>query len=164
MSEPSAWRENRNADKPVTRSGYPKPSATVTTRSITMLASMGRPKPIERMSMESDRGQDQIDELDEDERGDDPAEAVDEAVAPEDGGAVERPELHPPQRKGDESRNDDGVVDHGGEDRRVRVVEVHHVQHPELGVRHEKHRRDDGEVLGDVVGDGEGRERPAGDE
>jgi hypothetical protein len=29
------------------------------------------------MSVQSDRGQDEIDELDEDERGDDPADAVD---------------------------------------------------------------------------------------
>jgi hypothetical protein len=54
------------------------------------------------MSVESDRGQDEVDQLDEDERGDDPADAVYEAVAPQDRGTVERPELDLAQREGDQ--------------------------------------------------------------
>jgi hypothetical protein len=41
-------------------------------------------------------------------------------------------------------------------------VQAHHVERAELGVDARERGRDDGEVLGDVVGDAEGRQRAAG--
>ena len=50
------------------------------------------------------------------------------------------------------------------EDGRVRVVELHDVEGVQLREHALEHRRDDGEVLGDVVGDRERRQRAAGDQ
>ena len=46
----------------------------------------------------------------------------------------------------------------------LRRREAHDVEHAELRIEGEEHRRDDGEVLRDVVGDRERGERPAGDQ
>src|SRR5580692_13070860 len=100
---------------PVTSSGYPNPSAAVSAISSSTLASRWR-----RMSVDSGCGEDDVDDLDEDERGDDPADPVDDPVAAQDRGAVQRAELHPAQRQGDQRRDDQGVVDHRGQDRGMR--------------------------------------------
>src|SRR5258708_30704351 len=97
--------------------------------SIAMLAKRWR-----RMSVKSHRGQREIDELDEREWRGYAADAVDKAVAAQDGGTVEWPEPHAAQRDRNQSRNDKGVVDHGGQDGRMRIVETHHVQHRELRI------------------------------
>src|SRR5580698_1544942 len=109
---------------PVTASGYPKPRTTVTMASIAMQADACLTRPDRRISVESDRGEGQVDELDEDERGDDPADAVDEGVAPQDRGPVAGLERHPAQRQRDQRRDDERVVDDRGQDRRVRAVQA----------------------------------------
>src|SRR5215469_1652328 len=91
------------------------------------------------MSVQSDRGKDEIDELDEDERSDDSAEPVDKAIAAQDGSAVERTELHSAQRQRDERRNDQRVVNDRRQDRGVRVVQAHHVENLQLGIYRDEH-------------------------
>jgi hypothetical protein len=46
--------------------------------------------------------------------------------------------------------------------RRGREVQLHHVEGAEVRVYAGEHRREDREVLGDVVGDGERRQRASG--
>src|ERR1035441_323706 len=100
-----------------------------------------------RMSVHSQGGEDEVDELDPDEGGDDPAHGVDQQVPAQDGGGADGPELDSFEGERDEQHDDDGVEDDGAEDGRVRVVEVHDVQRLELRDHPLEHGRDDGEVL-----------------
>ena len=52
------------------------------------------------------RDEDEIDELDEDERDDDPAHSVDPDIPPQDGRRAGGPELHPTERQRDERHNE----------------------------------------------------------
>ena len=56
------------------------------------------------------------------------------------------------------------VEDDGREDRRLRARQLHDVEDVELRERHDEHRRQDREVLRDVVGHRERRQRAAGDQ
>ena len=60
--------------------------------------------------------------------------------------------------------DDEGVEDDRRQDRRAGAGEVHDVERVQLGDDGREHRRDDGEVLGEVVGDRERGERAAGDQ
>ena len=68
---------------------------------------------------------------------------------------------HAAQCQRDERDDDERVEDDGRKDGRLRRLEVHDVERTEDGEGRGEHRGDDGEVLGDVVGDGEGGERAA---
>ncbi len=94
------------------------------------------------------------------------AGAVDQEVAAQEMDCVGGDELHAPQRQWDETDDDQRVEDHRGEDRRAGALQVHDVEVVEDTHAGEagEHCGDDGEVFGDVVGDGERRERSAGDE
>ena len=68
------------------------------------------------------------------------------------------------QGEGDQRDDDERVEDDGAQDRRLRRRQPHDVERAEDGERAGEHGRDDGEVLGDVVGDRERRQRAARDE
>ena len=70
----------------------------------------------------------------------------------------------PAEGERDQRHDDQRVEDDRREDRRPRGLEVHDVDAVEGREHAHEHRRDDGEVLGHVVGDREGRQRAAGDE
>src|SRR6478735_3804191 len=107
---------------------------------------------------------DEVDQLDADERRDDAAEAVDVEVAAQQLRRAARGVAHASQRKRNERDDDDSVEDHGGQDRRLRAVQPHDVQQVEAGEQRHEHRGDDRKVFRDVVGDRERGQRAAGDE
>src|ERR1700730_9504523 len=84
-----------------------------------------------RMSVYSRRGDDHVDDLDADEGGDDPADAVDDQVAAQHRRRPEGPELDALQGERDEGHDDEGVEDHRRQDGRVRVCQVHDVEGPQ---------------------------------
>src|SRR5215475_5376322 len=62
-------------------------------------------------SRAEDVADEEVEKLDEDERGDDPPQAVDEEVAAKEGGGADRPVLDAAEREGDERRDDERVED-----------------------------------------------------
>ncbi|CAN3963334.1 2-oxoglutarate ferredoxin oxidoreductase subunit beta, partial [Dysosmobacter welbionis] len=110
------------------------------------------------------RGDDQVNDLDAHEGGDDAAQAVDHHVPaqhlPGGHGAV----LDALHGQGDQAGDDNGVEDQRGQDGAVRGRQPHDVQHVQLRNSQLEHGRDDGEVLGHVVRDGEGGQGAAGDQ
>src|SRR5215475_544619 len=88
----------------------------------------------------------QVDDFDAGERGDDPAEAVDEQVATQHRRRAAWAVPDAAQGERDQQHDDDGVEDDRGEDRRDRAVQAHDVQRVEARVDGGEHRRDDGEV------------------
>ena len=107
---------------------------------------------------------DEVDEFDADERGDDAAEAVDVEVAAQQLRRAARGVAHTAQRQRDQRDDDDRVEDDRRQDRRLRAVQPHDVQQVQAGEQRHEHRRDDREVLRDVVGDRERGQRAAGDQ
>src|ERR1700694_996410 len=94
--DPFARFDIVTCEMPVTTSGYTNPSSTVSTtvmsnpvtnwrRSITWLLRYAIPgSAASAPSVHSERGDDDVDELDSDERSDDAAQSVDEEIATED--------------------------------------------------------------------------------
>ena len=70
----------------------------------------------------------------------------------------------PRRASGIERDDDQGVEDDGRQDRALRRRQAHDVERVQLRVDRDEHRRQDREVLGDVVGDRERRDRAARDE
>lgn len=73
-------------------------------------------------------------------------------------------DAHAPQRQRHQGHDDERVEDHGREDRAFGACEPHHVQRFQARILRDEDRRQDGEVLRDVVGDREGGQRAARDE
>src|ERR1019366_10189634 len=71
---------------------------------------------------------DQVDQLDADEGGDDPAEAIDPEVTPQQRTGPDWPVAYAAQRQRDQQRDDDRVEDDRRHDRRARRAETHDVQ------------------------------------
>ena len=105
-----------------------------------------------------------IDQLDPDERHDDSPHAVDEQIAAEEGGGRERPEPDSAQRERYQRDDDQRVEDDGAQDRAQRRLQGHDVQGTDRREGGHEHGRDDGEVLGDIVGHAEGRQGSARDQ
>ena len=74
-----------------------------------------------------DEGENDVDDLDSDERNDETAESVNEQVAAENVHRRRGAELHAAQRERDQEDDDDRVEDHGAENRAVRRVQLHDV-------------------------------------
>src|SRR6266852_2673482 len=91
--EPSAWLRKAVWPRAHTASGKISPSSTVSA-TVTARAVVNCRRS---MSVHPQGGQDQVDELDADERGDDAADAVDQEVPPQDGGRPQGPELDSPE-------------------------------------------------------------------
>src|ERR1019366_3987269 len=72
---------------------------------------------------------DQVDQLDPDEWGDDPAQAVDPQVAAQQRARADRTVAQALQRERDQHWDHDRIEDDRGEDRGVRVAETHNVEH-----------------------------------
>ena len=68
-------------------------------------------------------------------------------------GGADRPILHAAQRQRNQRDDDQGVEDDGRENRALRRREMHDVERLQFGIADHEHRRNDREVLGDVVGD-----------
>src|SRR5215469_11945932 len=81
---------------------------------------------------QADGGDDDVDELDADERHDDAADAIEPEVAPQDRGGTGRPVRDAAQGERDERDNDEGVEDDRREDRALRVPEAHDVEDAKL--------------------------------
>ena len=79
-------------------------------------------------------GDDHVDELDAHERRDDPAQTVDEQVAPQQLARRRGPERHAPQRERDERHDDQRVEDDRRQDRALGRGEAHDVEAVELGI------------------------------
>ena len=115
---------------------------------------------LERMSGDSECGDDEVDEFDTDEGCDEPTDAVDEEVATEDLRCSGGDEPDAAQREWNEADDDQSVEHDCRSDCRTWRVQLHHIESVEFGEDSREHRRDDREVLGDVVGDREGRQGP----
>ncbi|GCC46831.1 hypothetical protein chiPu_0030700, partial [Chiloscyllium punctatum] len=107
-------------------------------------------------------GDDEVDRLDADERNDDATQAIDHQVAAEQRAGADRAILDALQRQRDQRDDDQRVEDDRRQDRALRAGQVHDVEHLELRVEREEHRRNDGKILRDVVGDRERGQRTAG--
>ena len=81
-----------------------------------------------RISVHPPGNDDQIDELDADERGDHTPDAVDQKVPAQDRGGAHGPELDAPQRDGNQQHDDDRIEYDRAEDGGVRIVELHDVE------------------------------------
>ncbi len=92
---------------------------------------------------------------------DEAAEPVDEQVAPQQRGGADRAIGDALQRQRDQRDDDERVEDHRRQDRRLRRGEPHDVERAQGRIGRHEHRRQDREIFGDVVGDGEGRQRAA---
>ena len=103
----------------------------------------------------------EIDELDADEGHQDAAEAVDEEIAGEHRAGFLGAVLDAAQGERDQRDDDQRVEDDRREDRALRRVEAHYIEHAEFRNGRDEQRRDDGEILRDVVGDREGGQRAA---
>ena len=93
-----------------------------------------------------------------------PADAIDPEIVPQQRGGTDRAVLDASQGERDQSDDDQRIEDHGRQDRARRARQVHHVERIELRIGGRECRRDDREVLGNVVGDGECRQRSARDQ
>ena len=107
----------------------------------------------------------QVEELDADERRDQAADAVDQEVAAQQDGRPRPAGSATPRSASGISATITSALNTTAE----RIADSgldrpHHVEHVELREGHHEHRRQDREVLRDVVGDRERRERAAGDE
>ena len=89
-----------------------------------------------------------------------PAQPVDEEVAAQQRAGAQRPEMHPAEGQGDERDDDEGVEDDGAQDGALGGGQPHDVQRSDHREGADQHGREDGEILGHVVGDAEGGERP----
>src|SRR5688572_18932700 len=156
-SEPLAWRGKRSCARPVTTPGYTKP---VRAHSTTVSNSAGLTwwRSMAIASDESKDDEKQVEQLDAHEGHDQAAEPVDEQVAAQHGRGGSRTVGDAAERQRDERDDDERVEDHARQNRRLRRVQSHHVQRPELRIGGDEQRGDDGEILGHVVGDGERRE------
>src|SRR3954453_13750458 len=170
-SEPLAWLWRTAWPMPSMTRGYIAPVITVNAMRARIAARCwpiheGR-RDIAFLSPLADSGDvhdDQVDELDPDERDDQPAESVDPQVPAQQRARRRRRVPHAAQRQRDE-RDDDQRVEHDRRrDRRRRAVQAHDVEVPQAGVDADEHGRQHGEVLRHVVGDGEGGQRAPGEE
>ncbi len=123
MNEPFAWFGNATWAMAVTRAGYSRPVMRVRTmsspmagRSWVLMAVVMSIASLRFRSGEVEGGHDDVDELDADERRDDPAQPVDEQVAPQQLTGRRGPERHAPEGQRDERDDDQGVEDDRRED------------------------------------------------
>ena len=79
-------------------------------------------------------------------------------------GRARRLDAHAAQCERDQHDDDQRVEHDGREDRALRALQLHEVEHAQLRVDHGEQRRQDGKVLRHVVGDGERGQRTAGDQ
>src|SRR5215469_7653781 len=97
--------------------------------------------------------------LNADERHDDAAQTIDEEVATQERSRTDRSEGNSFERQWDQRDDDKRVENDGRQNGALRRLQAHDVERLQLRVEGEEHRRNDGEVLGHVVGDRKGGER-----
>src|SRR4030042_5837494 len=90
-----------------------------------------------------------INELNPGEGGDEPSQAVDHEIAPEERSRSQGPEAHAAERQGDEGDDDEAVEDDRTEDGARRRTEPHDVEGRDNGEGADQHGRDYSEILGD---------------
>src|SRR5262249_881415 len=118
-----------------------------------------------RLTAESwDELNDEVDELDSDERDDQTADAVDPQVPAQHRRGRRWPVPNAPQGERYQGDDDQRVEDDRRGDRGLGAVQVHDVQLLQPREDAREHRWDDREVLRYVVGDGECGQRPACDQ
>src|SRR4030043_1799058 len=82
-----------------------------------------------------------INELNPGEGGDEPSQAVDHEIAPEERSRSQRSEAHAAERKGDEGDDDEAVEDESTEDGARRRTEPHDVEGRDNGEDTDQHGR-----------------------
>ena len=111
-----------------------------------------------------ERSDDEIDELDADERHDDAAQAIDEQIALQNGQSAHRFVGHAAQRQRDQRDDDERVENDGAQDGAGRAVQMHDVERRDGREGRHQHRGNDGEIFRHIVGDAERGQRTAGDQ
>src|SRR5579883_1863914 len=132
MRLPAACLGNAAFATPFTSSGYATPVIRVSARSATSAGRICESMALASRQVKSD--EEQIDDLDADERHHDAAEPVDEQVAAEERVGPHGAVADAAQGERDEEDDDDRVEDDRGEDRALRRREAHHVEPVERGV------------------------------
>src|SRR3984957_16393278 len=115
----------------------------------------------EETSGEMQCGDHDVDSLDADERNNHAAEAVDKKIASQNRGRADWTITHAAQRQRYQRDDDQRVENYCRQNSTLRRRQMHHVEPLQFWILDDEQRRDDREVLGDVVGDRERRERAA---
>ena len=111
-----------------------------------------------------ERSNDEIDELDADERHDDATEAIDEQVALQDGEGAHRFVGHAAQGQRNQRDDDERVENDGAEDGAGGTVQVHDVERRDGREGRHQHGGNNREIFRHIVRDAEGRQRTARDQ
>src|SRR5256885_4358798 len=107
-----------------------------------------------RLLSEVQRANYQVDQFNSGERRDNAAEAINKKIPAQQSGRTERAVANSPQREWNERDDNQRIENHGGKNGGLRRREMHDVEHAELGKSDREHRRNDGEIFRDVIGDG----------
>src|SRR5579872_7476017 len=102
-----------------------------------------------------------VNQLDPEERNDDSAKAIQQQVVAQERGRAQRAVLHAPQRQRDQGHDDQRIENDRREYRRLGRPQMHDVQRIQHREGSRKHGRDDGEVLGHIVGNRKRGQRAA---
>src|SRR5579871_5590095 len=94
-------------------------------------------------SGQADGGNDEVDDLDANERRDDAAQAIDQEVALQEAPGADRTVFYAAQRERHQRNDDQRVEDDRREDRAPRIGQLHDVERAERRQRDEEDRRDD---------------------
>ena len=97
-----------------------------------------------------------IDCLDTDKRSDDATDPVEKKIMDQELLGRHGTEFGPLQRQRHQHRNDNRIENDRRHDCTEGTRQVHDVEYPQLRIDREHHRRDDGKLRGDIVGDAEG--------
>src|SRR3984893_798239 len=85
-------------------------------------------------SSKVNRADDEVDELDANERNDDPAEPIDEKITPQNACRPDGPVSHPAKRQGDQRDDDQRVENNRRQNSALRRREMHDIEALQLGI------------------------------
>src|ERR1043166_5450405 len=99
-------------------------------------------------------GQQEIDELDSEKRSHNSTYAINQEVALEQSGGTQRAIAYAAERERNQSNDNECVKNDRGKNCGLRSAKVHNIQDIQNRKCACEHRRNNGEVFGDIVGDG----------
>ena len=105
---------------------------------------------------------DQVNDLNPDKRGDDASHPKDQHVAGQNFSGGHGAVFYTLHGQRNEAGNDDGIENQRRKNGTVRRCQIHDIQHTQFRNGRHEHSRDNGKVLGNIVGDGERGQGPAG--
>src|SRR5271163_3192490 len=163
MISPFACRGKAHCASPVTASGYKVPSSTVVASVIQI--EISRFFFIIRSPLsQSDVRDNHVNQFDPDKRRDNSAQPVHQQVPPQQCLRAQRTVFHPAQSQRHQRNNNQRVENHRRKNRRVRILQSHHVQNLQLRESRCEHRRNNREIFRHIISHRKSRQRPARDQ